>query len=783
MSGYSNAGIKLTGRIMPFLICILAFISSGVTAQSPKVTPRTIRVVMDNDYAPYVFLSGNGQLQGILIDQWKEWENKTGIKVEIAAMDWSEAVQRMQAGEFDVIDCIVETAGRQDDFDFTPAYNTIHASIYFRNSISGVSDLASLKGFPVGVKTGDQHIDKLKANGISNLILFNNNDAIIESAKKHTINVFVADDLSALYLLNKSNIESEFRHSAPVFQDELRRAVRKGNTVMLSTVTEGFAAIDPDKLMQIHEKWFGRTINKYGEYLRFLGYTVYAVALAILLIAGLAVWNQTLRKQILLRTAALSGSEERFRQIADNIHEVFWLIDRTKQTVLYISPAYESVWGRFCEHLYKDLHSFTDAIHPDDKDQVMERMEKQSEPDELEYRILRPDGSVRWIWDRSFPVKDESGHIYRIAGIAEDITERKEAEERLRHSESQLAEAQRLAHIGSWDWNLKNDTVNWSEELYRIFGATSSTLNPGRDALAFVHPEDQERVMNTVYAAIKHNEPFSFHYRIIRPEGEERIVHSRGQLVKNKAGETIRVLGATQDITESKQAEDALQLSFDEIRRLTEHLQKIREEERIHIAREIHDELGQQLTAIKMDVAWVDKQTPESSIDIKRKLKNIIGLLDGSYQSVRRILSELRPQILDDHGLPEAIEWLGRQFSEATGVPVTFTAPEKDIRMSPQMATSLFRVCQEAFTNITRYAYARKILLSIRIDRNNIVLVIEDDGTGFDTSAVSHKKTFGILGMKERVISLGGIFTLDSRPSKGTTITVSLPYQESLKPA
>src|SRR3989442_1813303 len=137
---------------------------------------------MDNAYAPYLFQSDEGKLQGILIDQWQAWEKKTGINVELHAMDWGEALRRMRAGEFDVIDCIVETAERRDYFDFTPAYTPVEASIFFRNDISGITDLASLKGFPVGVKAGDQHIDQLKANGVTTVIVFQNNYAIIQSA-------------------------------------------------------------------------------------------------------------------------------------------------------------------------------------------------------------------------------------------------------------------------------------------------------------------------------------------------------------------------------------------------------------------------------------------------------------------------------------------------------------------------------------------------------------------------------------------------------------------------
>src|ERR1700724_1686017 len=190
---------------------MLAVVSPGVVAQTAVETPRTIRVVTDNVYAPYSFQSNEGKLQGIVVDQWQAWEKKTGIKVEIHAMDWGEALQRMRAGEFDVIDSIVETPERREYFDFTPAYTPIEASAFFRNDISAITDIAALKGFPVGVKAGDQHVDKLKANGVTTVISFPNYDAMIDAAKQHKINVFVIDDPSALYLLNKAGIEGEFR--------------------------------------------------------------------------------------------------------------------------------------------------------------------------------------------------------------------------------------------------------------------------------------------------------------------------------------------------------------------------------------------------------------------------------------------------------------------------------------------------------------------------------------------------------------------------------------------
>jgi signal transduction histidine kinase len=306
-----------TNAIPRLVVVALALGMTGAGAQTAAEKPRTIRVVMDNAYAPYVFQADDGKLQGILIDQWQAWERKTGIHVEIHAMNWGDALQRMRAGEFDVIDLIVETPDRRRDFDFTPAYATVEASIFFRDDLTGITDLASLKGFPVAVKAGDQHIDRLQENGVTTVIPFRSNVEIIAAAKQHRINVFVVDAPSALYLLNKMGIAGAFRHSVPFARDQLRRAVRKGDQALLATVAQGFAAIDPDVLRQIDEQWSGRTLDRGVG--RYLIYGAYAAAAALLLIASLVGWNRMLSQRILQRTQALGESEQRFRHIGEKL--------------------------------------------------------------------------------------------------------------------------------------------------------------------------------------------------------------------------------------------------------------------------------------------------------------------------------------------------------------------------------------------------------------------------------------------------------------------------------
>jgi len=149
-----------------FLLILLSCISWFLAALGPEPSQK-LRVVLDDSYAPYSFRSQDGVLEGILVDQWRLWERETGIKVELVGLDWSKAVQLARAGEFDVIDEIVDTNERKEFFDFTPPYATVETSIFFRSDISGIADLASLKGFPVGVKQGDQHVDRLREEGVT----------------------------------------------------------------------------------------------------------------------------------------------------------------------------------------------------------------------------------------------------------------------------------------------------------------------------------------------------------------------------------------------------------------------------------------------------------------------------------------------------------------------------------------------------------------------------------------------------------------------------------------
>jgi PAS domain S-box-containing protein len=232
------------------------------------------------------------------------------------------------------------------------------------------------------------------------------------------------------------------------------------------------------------------------------------------------------------------------------------------------------------------------------------------------------------------------------------------------------------------------------------------------------------------------------------------------------------------DVTEKVKAEKALQESHEELRELASHLQNIREEERASMAREVHDVLGQQVTCIKMDISWLSKQIATEDPRVKQKLQELTALLDETAIVVRKIASALRPSILDDFGLSEALEWQAKEFEKRSGIKVRCWCALPDLTIPKNITTGLFRICQESLTNVARHAAASEVNISTAAKDHQLILTITDNGKGFDVGKSSQRKTLGLLGMKERTLMIGGRYEITSTPGHGTTVTVTVPLPE-----
>jgi PAS domain S-box-containing protein len=234
------------------------------------------------------------------------------------------------------------------------------------------------------------------------------------------------------------------------------------------------------------------------------------------------------------------------------------------------------------------------------------------------------------------------------------------------------------------------------------------------------------------------------------------------------------------DITERRKAEEAISRSSEELRQLASHLQNIREEERAAMAREIHDELGQQLTGLKMDLAWMVRKLNKPADDpLMVKITGALGLLDNTIKTVRRIATELRPSILDDLGLIAAIEWQSQEFQQRSGITVAFQSSVNEFHFEPAPAIGLFRICQESLTNVARHSGAKNVWIELHCTDEDLILSIRDDGKGMTVKGPGEKKTLGLLGMKERAVMMGGRLAINSHPGKGLTLQVAIPLKES----
>jgi PAS domain S-box-containing protein len=234
------------------------------------------------------------------------------------------------------------------------------------------------------------------------------------------------------------------------------------------------------------------------------------------------------------------------------------------------------------------------------------------------------------------------------------------------------------------------------------------------------------------------------------------------------------------DISGKRQAEETITRNNEELRQLASHLQDIREEERATIAREIHDELGQQLTGIKMDVSWLGRglnKQPEEVLT--RKIKGTLDLLDNTIKTVRRIATELRPSILDDLGLIAAIEWQSQEFKRRSGINTFFLSSLVEFDFDPSTAIGLFRICQESLTNVARHSSARNVWISLDWADSELTFRIRDDGKGFSKQATKGTKTLGILGMKERALMMGGRLDIRNEEAGGLTLEVTVPVKKT----
>ena len=377
------------------------------------------------------------------------------------------------------------------------------------------------------------------------------------------------------------------------------------------------------------------------------------------------------------------------------------------------------------------------------------------------------------------PVRQADGRVTHYIGIREDLTERRRNELALKESLSRWSLAADSAGIGVWEWDLAADKIACDDRMARLYG-----LEPGRFEGGFaawqkrVHRDDVEAASTEVGRALRGEAPFDTEFRVVWPDGRVRMLKANGLVVRDNEGRSVKMIGINQDVTRRKRTEEELRKAVTQLRSLSRRILDIQEAERRRIANELHDELGQALTAIKISLQSPNRVAAQSAAEIDAAS---VAAVETALQQVRRLALALRPSVLDDLGLVAALRWLAEQAGANGDLVATLDAAELPSRLAPDIETACFRIVQEALANARRHARARLVEIHLRQDGETVALCVRDDGCGFEPASVRERalagNSMGVLAMEERAALIGGQLDIASAPGQGSRLTLRCPLR------
>lgn len=356
-----------------------------------------------------------------------------------------------------------------------------------------------------------------------------------------------------------------------------------------------------------------------------------------------------------------------------------------------------------------------------------------------------------------------------------DISDRKQAELSLIESEERFRLMADSAPVLIWITGPNRDYL-WFNRMWLDFTGRALEDELGTGWLEGIHPDDMPSWINAHAAALRSRTPFTVEYRLRHRSGHFHTMLAHGVPRISPLGRFLGYIGTCTDITERKKMEDALQHSREMLRHLVTHQERVREDERKRIARELHDDLGQNLLALRIDVAMLhDRTKPHSRLHDRVSLA--LSHIDATMKAVRAAINNLRPTVLD-LGLNAAIEWQVKDFQRRSGI-VCELRMEDDIVLDDNRATALFRILQESLNNVIRHAQASSVQISLGMTGEKLYMQIADNGIGIYPDCRRKANSFGLIGIEERIIALGGELDIQSNPDSGTTVTVSIPIELS----
>jgi PAS domain S-box-containing protein len=472
---------------------------------------------------------------------------------------------------------------------------------------------------------------------------------------------------------------------------------------------------------------------------------------------------------------ALEESEEKFRALVENLDDAVGRLDRNGG-VLYVSPAIVRLLGQppefFLDRTIDTLPAEFQGLVNDWR-RAFDHVLATGQSQVAEFRFATPT-ATRDLECWLFPECDEQGQVRTVLTITRDITSLRKAQAELRESEERfraLAEAADEAIvILSHDGRI----IDGNRQLAGLVGAATLTEVLGRSITEFF----QEPWKSLVRTNIQNHLEQPYETELVRLDDQKRWVRISPKETRYR-GEPARV-SAIQDLTPKKQAAERLRESNDRLHALASKLETIREDEKARVSREIHDDLGQLLTGMKVEInrvaEWLNQPLGTIATNrLRAKVQEVGTLAHQALETVRRIARELRPSLIDDLGLIAAIDWQVANFHERSGIECDLKITLEEAAFPKEVSIAIYRILQEALTNVLRHAQARRVGVRLFLEEDRVVFEVEDDGIGMPEAIPTAARSLGIMGMKERALHIGGTLFVESRPGSGTLIRLEIP--------
>lgn len=379
--------------------------------------------------------------------------------------------------------------------------------------------------------------------------------------------------------------------------------------------------------------------------------------------------------------------------------------------------------------------------------------------------------SPRTVYAHTICIPEKAGLPLRFAGFIEEVTDKRKVEMRLQTQTTLLSAAEKLASFGTWDLNLQTGKTLWSGALFQLLGLTLAGDSNEPAYASNLHPDDRDRIRGVLADAIRNSSECEYISRYRTPKGDWRVHQTRVSPIRSELGGLTHMVGVVRDISDQTQAEE-------DLHRLSQRVMRARDEERRAMARELHESAGQSLASLKMNLSDLRESLAKTNTHARSLLESCYQLTEATVREVRTVSYLMHPPMLDEAGLACAVRWYARGFSDRSKIQVAVDIPEDFGRLAQEVELAIFRLIQEALTNVHRYSGSRTATIHLARGAAHVRVEVVDKGCGLARPIRPNSGDsvgVGIAGMRERVHELHGVFEIETAPGRGTAVRAVFP--------